>query len=189
MITTPVLTTSRLRLRPICLSDAPRMQELFPHFELLKYMASAIPWPYPDDGSVTFLARIFPEIAEGRRFVWAITLKATGDDLLIGLIDLFPNDPGDNRGFWLGLDYQGQGYMTEAVAAVQDFAFDVLGLSQLTLNNAEPNIASHRLKEKCGAVVVEITEEKPHVGGSFRQIRWILTREQWTANRNRFVAD
>lgn len=211
---TPILDTARLRLRPIRSTDAPRCQELFPHPEILKYMAAAIPWPYPDDGAVTYIETTLADMAAETRYVWAITLKDSlpsregpgvgpdppfpggkrgggrgvdGDDLMIGCIDLFPNNPIDNRGFWLGLPYQRHGYMTEAVAAVNDFAFDVLGLGHLVLNNAEPNIGSHRLKEKAGATILEVNDGVAYVGGVFRQIRWILTREQWHANREGFL--
>jgi ribosomal-protein-alanine N-acetyltransferase len=187
MITT-ILNTTRLTLRPLRATDAARIQALFPHYEVLKYMTAAIPWPYPDDGATPFVEHALADMALEERYVWAIVDKAAGDDLLVGVIDLFPKNPNDNRGFWLGLPYQGNGYMTEAVAAVTYFAFDVVGLPQLILNNAEPNIGSHRLKEKSGATIVEINEGEPYVGGVFRQIRWILTREQWHANRDRFLS-
>jgi len=183
---TPTLTTDRLTLRPVTEDDAPRIQELFPNPELLRYMAAAIPWPYPDDGAITFVRYCLAGMEREERFTWAITEK-NGDDRLIGVIDLFPTNLDDNRGFWLGLPYQGRGYMTEAVAAVNDFAFDVIGLDKLILNNAEGNIGSHRLKEKSGATILEINDAVPYVGGVYRQIRWTLTREQWHANRERFL--
>ena len=77
--------------------------------------------------------------------------------------------------------------MTEAVVAVNDFAFDVLGLEHLLLNNAEQNQGSHRLKEKSGAVVIEIKENVPFISGSFRSVQWKLTHEAWHLNRSRFV--
>lgn len=183
---TPTLKTDRLTLRPITEDDAPRIQELFPNLELLRYMAAAIPWPYPDDGAITFVRYCLAGMDRGERYTWAI-MEKFGDDSLIGVIDLFPTNPDDNRGFWLGLPYQGKGYMTEAVAAVNDFAFDIVGLDRLILNNAEGNIGSHRLKEKSGATILEINDGVPFVGGIFRQIRWTLTREQWHANRAAFL--
>lgn len=183
---TPVIETDRLILRPLSEADAPRIQKLFPNPELLHYMAAAIPWPYPDDGAITFVRYCLSGMDRGERFTWAITEKE-GDDGAIGVIDLFPTNPDDNRGFWLGVPYQGKGYMTEAVAAVNDFAFDVLGLDRLILNNAEGNVGSHRLKEKAGATILEINEDVPYVGGIYRQIRWTLTREQWHASREAFL--
>lgn len=150
-------------------------------------MFAGIPWPYPDDGALQFVDSAIAGMTREERCVWAIVEEAAGDDLLIGCIDLFPNRPHDNRGFWLGLPYQGRGYMSEAVAAVNDFAFDVVRVPQLILNNAEPNIASHRLKEKAGATVLQINEGVAYVGGVFREIRWTHTAEQWHANRHRFL--
>lgn len=118
----------------------------------------------------------------GSEYDWAITLKAERNDQLTGIISLYPQSE-DNRGFWLAKAYQRQGLMTEAAAAVNDFAFDVLGMAQLKLNNAEPNTASHRLKEKSGAKIVKINEDVPYVGGRFRQVRWLLTRTDWEAYR------
>ena len=184
---TPILKTTRLTLRPLRETDATRIQALFPHYEVPKYMFAAIPWPYPDDGATQFVGSALAGMAREERYVWAIVEEAAGDDLLMGCIDLCPTKADDNRGFWLGLPYQGKGYMTEAVAAVSDFAFDVVRLPQLILNNAEPNIASHRLKEKAGATILQINEGVSYVGGVFREIRWTHTPEQWHANRDRFL--
>lgn len=176
----PILETPRLRLRPLCVGDGQCIQALFPHPEIVEYMAAAIPWPYPADGAARFLEITLPKMASGRQYDWAITLKDAGDDLLIGIISLYPYG-NDSRGFWIGRDYQRVGLMTEAVAAVNDFAFDVLRLPHLTLNNAEPNLGSHRLKETLGAEIIEINDAVAYVGGRFRQVRWRLTREAWKA--------
>jgi ribosomal-protein-alanine N-acetyltransferase len=179
----PILETPRLRLRPLRLSDAPQSQRLFPHWEILQFMSAAIPWPYPDDGARQHIESVLPKIAAGQEYDWAITLKSANDDLLIGIISLYP-DGEDNRGFWLGRAYQNQGLMKEAMSAVNDFAFGELEMPHLTLNNAEPNKASHRLKEISGAKIVEINDGVPYVGGRFRQIRWRLTREDWENHRH-----
>ena len=179
----PILETPRLRLRPLRLLDAPRVQELFPHPEIVEFMAAAIPWPYPDDGARQFIESVLPKMVAGTEYDWAITLKSANDDRLIGIISLYPEGK-DNRGFWLGKAYQRQGLMTEAMSAVNKFAFDVLGMPHLTLNNAEPNTGSHRLKEISGAKIVEINDDVSYVGGNFRQIRWRLTREDWESHRD-----
>ena len=183
---TPVLTTARLILRPLRLADAPQIQQVFPHWEILKYMSAAIPWPYPEDGAYTYLTSTLPKIAAGQEYGWAITLKSEGSDQLIGIISLYP-DREENRGFWLAEEYHKNGLMTEAVAAVTDFAFDELGMPSLKLNNAEPNTASHRLKEKAGAKIVAIDDNVDYIGGKFRQIRWLLTQQQWENNRRIFI--
>lgn len=183
----PILETPRLLLRALRLEDAPQIQALFPHWEMLQFMAAAIPWPYPEDGARMYLETVLPKMAAGQEYDWAITLKAKGDQL-IGIISLYPTAE-DNRGFWLAQAYWNRGLMKEAIFAVNNFAFDELGLPHLILNNAEPNRASHRLKEISGAKIVAINDDVPYVGGRFRQIQWRLTRTDWEARRGSFLGD
>lgn len=180
---TPTLETERLTLRPLVREDAATIQALFNDWEVVKWLNAVVPWPYPPDGAEEFLTRNLPEVARGDRFLWAITLKEDPEYALIGVIDLFPKNPDDNRGFWLGSAFHGKGYMSEAAAAVTDFAFDVLYIPFLVLGNAEPNLASHRLKEKTGAEIIEIQEDVEFVGGRYRSIKWRLTREAWERHR------
>jgi hypothetical protein len=49
---TPTLTTTRLVLRPIILSDAVAVQQLFPVWEIVRYLQAGVPWPFPLDGAV-----------------------------------------------------------------------------------------------------------------------------------------
>ncbi len=181
--TETVLETPRLRLRLLRMSDAPHIQALFPRWEIVQYMAASIPWPYPENGARQFLEAVLPKNETREQYDWAITLKSEEDDLLIGAIGLYPSSKEDNRGFWLREAYHNQGYMKEAVSAVNDFAFDHLKLPFLLLNNAEPNRASHRIKEISGASIVSIKEDASYVGGKFRCVRWRLTREDWEKHR------
>src|ERR1019366_4533325 len=58
-----------------------------------------------------------------RAFLWAITLR-DGDDTLIGLMDLRPDDgvSREQRGFWIDPEFWGQGLMTEAAELVTEYA-------------------------------------------------------------------
>jgi hypothetical protein len=51
----PELTTPRLILRPLVLADSDAVQRLFPRIEVVRFLASRVPWPYPADGAFTFL--------------------------------------------------------------------------------------------------------------------------------------
>ncbi len=184
----PTLETARLILRPKRLEDLPRTQELFPHWEIVKYMAATIPWPYRPEAAEDYYRTVaLPANESGDEYHWTLALKADPERRLIGNISLTPKDKEDSRGFWIGLPYQRLGYMKEAVCAVNDFAFDVLGMPELILNNAEPNLASHRMKELSGASIIARNENHPYCGGqTFTQIRWRLTAEAWRANRHKF---
>jgi RimJ/RimL family protein N-acetyltransferase len=43
----PEGATERLILRPLALADAAAIQELFPHWEIVRYLLNRVPWPYP----------------------------------------------------------------------------------------------------------------------------------------------
>ena len=172
------LETPRLILRPVSHRDAPRIQALFPNPSVVRYLAAAIPWPYPEDGAAQFLARVLPKVEAREEYDWALLLKGHEDEGLIGLIGLYPSSDNDHRGFWLGEPYWGRGLMREAATAVNDFAFDELRMRELLLNNAAPNLASGRLKESAGAEIVAI-EDTDYVGGTFPGVRWRLTAEAW----------
>ncbi len=53
-------------------------------------------------------------------------------------------------GYWIGEDYAQKGYMTAAVAAVMDFAFNDLNLHRLEAACLLNNEASQALLKKCG---------------------------------------
>lgn len=180
---TPIFETKSLFLRPLRREDGARIQEVFPRMEIAEYLNASIPWPYPPDGAEQFLDFILPQIESGTRFVWSITLGGE----LIGLIDLDVEGP-FHRGFWLMPEHHRKGYMTEAVTAVNDFAFDLLKMPLMRLGNAVPNAGSRRIKEKSGAVLVEVIPDVPFVSGVFPEEVWELTAEAWRKSRTAFLS-
>jgi [ribosomal protein S5]-alanine N-acetyltransferase len=180
---TPTLHTERLLLRPIALTDAPALQHHFAHWEIIRFLSADVPWPYPDDGVEQFLNSVLlPGIDAGDRMAWVLVPKG-GDGQAIGLLEwrLNPSET-DHRGFWLSTAHSGQGLMTEALCAFQDFVFFELGIDRLVVHNVFVNAASRRIKEKTGACLVGEVELQHHDGQSRTQ-RWEVTREAWTALR------
>lgn len=174
-------------MRPVQFSDAPRYQSLFAHYEVIEFLdGNVIPWPYPENGVEEFLRFIQPKVELGETILWALVPK--GEEEMIGVLHLNPLSETDHRGFWLGKEYWGQGYMSEAVAASQDYCFDVLKMPRLLLSNAEPNAGSRRLKEKSGATFLGLSEERYFAGGgTYRSMKWELTAEAWQAHRKNFL--
>jgi len=179
---TPELQTKRLLLKPLELADAPQIQLLFPHWEIVRYLRNIVPWPYPPDGAHHFIENIaLPAIERGDEWIWALRLK-TAPERLIGSISLAKGED-DNRGFWLGLPWQGQGLMTEATEAVTDYWFNMLKFSVLRAPKAIANAASRRISEKNGMRVIA-TEEREYVSGKFLSEIWEITAEEWNARRH-----
>lgn len=181
MITT--LETPRLLLRPLELADAQQAQILFPHWEIVRYLNSIVPWPYPPDGAYTWYRdHALPAMERGEEWHWTLRLK-TAPDRMIGSISLMSKE-NHNRGFWIGLPWQGQGLMTEACQAVTDYWFDVLKFPVLRAPKAVANAASRRISEKAGMRIVA-TEEHEYVSGLLVQELWEITAEEWHARRRR----
>jgi [ribosomal protein S5]-alanine N-acetyltransferase len=175
------LQTDRLILRPLLLSDAPRSQLLFPQWEIVRFLNAIVPWPYPADGALAFYRNVaLPAIERGDEWHWTLRLKQSPEQH-IGVISLH-KDTADNRGFWLGLPWHGQGLMTEAVIAVNDYWFDVLGFNVLRAPKAVGNLASRRISEKTGMRMIA-TEERNFVSGRFPCEIWELTADQWHKQR------
>jgi ribosomal-protein-alanine N-acetyltransferase len=178
----PRLETERLLLRPLELSDAGQVQQIFPHWEIVRYLINAVPWPYPPNGVLTFFRDVaLPAISRGEEWHWTLRLRA--DPLrIIGKVSLMTKE-NNNRGFWLGLPWQGKGLMTEAVDAITDYWFNALGFPVLRAPKAAPNLASRRISEKNGMRIVA-HEERDYVGGRFPTEIWEITAEEWRAHRS-----
>ncbi|MGC2300201.1 MAG: GNAT family N-acetyltransferase [Acidobacteriaceae bacterium] len=178
---TPTLQTARLLLRPLGLSDAEQVQRLFPQWEIVQYLNAVVPWPYPPDGALTYCRdQALPAIARGDEWHWTLRLKKDLDQI-IGAIAL-SRGAKDNRGFWMAPPWQGQGLMTEAVIAANDYWFDVLGFPVLRAPKALANEASRRISEKTGMRRVG-TEERNYVSGRLPGEIWEITAHEWHAFR------
>lgn len=174
------LETDRLILTPLTLADAPAIQAAFPVWEVVRWLANLVPWPYPDDGAETFVSEIaLPAMAAGTAWHWSIRRKAE-PGRLIGVVSLTDKDD-DNRGFWIAPEWQGQGFATEASAAVTDYWFEVLGRPVLRVPKAIANPASRRVSEKQGMRVVRRLE-LPLVCGVEPAELWEIDRETWRRN-------
>jgi [ribosomal protein S5]-alanine N-acetyltransferase len=94
------LQTSRLVLRSLELADADRIQVLFPQWEVVRYLASVVPWPYPADGARTYIRDIaLPAMERRELWQWTLRLK-TAPHQVIGSVTL-STQPDNNRGFWM----------------------------------------------------------------------------------------
>jgi RimJ/RimL family protein N-acetyltransferase len=72
--------------------------------------------------------------------------------------------------------------MTEAADAVLDFAFDEVGMTEITLTNAKENVRSGNVKLRQGATPAGEDTVETVSGVKPRQI-WRLTAEEWRRRR------
>ena len=119
-----------------------------------------------------------------QEYHWAIVLKT--ENKVIGAVKL---NPDNNRGrydarsvsFVLSPKYWGQGFMTEAVLCVIDYAFRELHIDLLSAFHYAENVRSKRVIEKCG-FEYEITLPKSVVrydGRQFDMVCYSILREDY----------
>lgn len=181
----PTLESERLCLVPLSLDDAPAIQRHFPHWEIIQNLSHKVPWPYPEDGALSYLRdSALPAMADGSEMIWGLRLKSDPSELIGALSYLHVDTGMGNRGFWLAKHLHGQGYMTEAVTCFQDFVFFELGVPEIVVANAKGNTASRRIKEKTGARLLDEIQLTHHSGQQVAE-RWVVTREAWGELRGR----
>jgi [ribosomal protein S5]-alanine N-acetyltransferase len=177
----PDLETGRLALRPLTLTDSVQTQPLFGQWEIVRYLDKRVPWPFPPDGAFTFYRDVaLPAAERGEEWDWTLRLKSAPEQI-IGCIGLVKGET--NRGFWLGLPWQGRGLMTEAADVVTDYWFGTLGFPVMRIPKAVVNTASRRISEKQGMRVVGV-EEREYVCGRLLTEIWEITAEEWKARRS-----
>jgi len=177
------LQTARLLLLRLQLADAEQVQQLFPHWEIVQYLNARVPWPFPPGGVLAYYREdALPAMERGDEWHWSLRLK-TAPQQIIGAIGLFKGE--NNRGFWIGSEWQGQGLMTEAVIAINDYWFDVLKFPVLRAPKAIANTTSRRISQKTGMRLIA-TGTSDYVSGHLPSETWEITAEEWRAwHRNR----
>jgi RimJ/RimL family protein N-acetyltransferase len=176
----PALQTPRLILEPLSwetlAQDAAHVQPLFAQWEIVQHLNAKVPWPYPADGVLSYYRDLaLPAMDRGEEWHWTLRLK-TAPAQIIGSIGLHLGEI--NRGFWLAQPWQGQGLMTEAVLAVNDYWFNVLGHPRLRVSKAVANQTSRRVSEKTGMRIVA-TGESDYVSGHLPSETWEITAADW----------
>ena len=180
MIRQPVLVTDRLLLRPFTLADAPEVQRLAGNHEVAS-RTLAIPYPYRDGVAEAWIATHQPGFERGTHLVYAVTHRWKRDLLgAAGLVEVNRRHERAELGFWVGRPYWGRGYATEAVRAVIEYGFSVLGLHRIAATHLSRNLASGRVMEKCGMVHEAHLREHARKGGVFEDVdvRGIL-HDEW----------
>jgi RimJ/RimL family protein N-acetyltransferase len=148
-LSVPVLTSTRLRLRPYRADDAPAMFALYSDPRVMRY------WSFPawiERAQVdAYLARTAAHAAQGLALPWAVADATT--DTLLGTATLFSLELEQGRaeiGYSLSPDRQGRGLATEALRLVLAHAFGNLALRRIEADVDPRNLASCRLLERLG---------------------------------------
>ena len=176
---TPTLRTARLRLRPFADSDADALFALHSNTDVLRYWDSP-PWSEPARAQ-QFLERCrqLATMGTGAR----LAIESLRDHAFLGWCSLTAWSP-DHRsaslGYCLGDTAWGHGYMTEASAALLQWAFATLDLNRVQAETDTRNAASVRVLEKLGFVREGTLREDCVVNGEVSDsFVYGLLRREW----------
>lgn len=145
----PTITTERLILRAVEMSDDEAMFALRSNNEVNKYVGNAKPQSIEDIHKLIKLLQ--NNAANNEAIFWVICTKE--DPTLIGTI-CFWNISNENEtieiGYTLLPHVQGKGYMNEAMSAVIPYGFDTMQAKSIEAFTHKDNVPSARVLERNG---------------------------------------
>jgi len=174
------LETERLILRPLIPADAATVAKLAGRREIA-HTTISIPHPYSESQAEEWIAAHTGQQSPPKEIAWGITLKL--DHQLIGVAGLREIDTEHcqaEMSFWIGTDWWGQGYATEAAAAAQRFAFQELNLNRVYAHHMVRNPASGRVLVKLGMQREGLLRQRVRKWGVFEDVVLMAClREDW----------
>ena len=117
--------------------------------EVTRYLT----WPVHSSVNVTrnLLTDWVTRYSNGGYFNWVMEYKETGKAIgNISVVKLNENTEAADMGYCMSRAYWGQGLMPEALTAVMDYLFDVVGLNRVAACHDVNNPKSGRVMEKAG---------------------------------------
>ncbi|MEP6765084.1 MAG: GNAT family N-acetyltransferase [Gemmatimonadaceae bacterium] len=173
----PVLRTNRLILRAPEYRDVEQMH-LLAGDKRVAEMTLTIPHPYPEGLAEQWVRERHAQRDEGTGVTFAIALPREGErhqsapDEFIGAVglSLVPTHRRAELGYWVGVPYWGRGYVTEACAALVEWAFRELRLNRIEARHYTHNPASGRVMQKIGMQFEGVQRRYNQRQGVFRDL-------------------
>ena len=165
----PTLTSDRLVLRKMNISDASDMYDYAKRPELTKYLLWS---PHPSaEYSKTFLKFVEKRYRAGQFYDWGVVEKKSGR--MIGTCGFTSIDIEHKKaeiGYVINPDFQRLGYAPEAASAVLEFGFSELELNRIECRFMRENEASLKVMKKLGMTFEGYMRDAMRVKGEFRTV-------------------
>lgn len=148
MDTSKKIITDRLKLRRINISDIETITQLA-NYPAISSFTMRMPYPSCKDLIRNWMEQ---DLAAGGDDSGFFVIHIKDSNVIIGVIGLEIDLENENAelGYWLGIDYWGQGFCTEAAKAILQYGFDKLMLHRIWTFYIEGNDSSKRVLEKIG---------------------------------------
>lgn len=163
------IITDRLVLRLFQESDAPAVTRMCNNYNLYKSTLN-LPYPYSIEDALGWIALHQENYKSDRFYEFAVTDKESGE--LYGAVALSNNQKFSNGeiAYWIGEEFWGKGFATEAAQAVVDFAFRVKAYHKVYARYFISNPASGKVMQKLGMKEEGILMEQVKKEGRFEDL-------------------
>lgn len=157
--TQPSINTERLVLRPMQLEDAPRIHTLVNDKDIA-YNCVNIPHPYPEGAAESWIIEHPMRFNNKNAAIFAICYQ----DEIVGAtgLEYKHNEQHYEFGYWIGKNYWGNSFATEASIALLDYAENGFGLDEIYAETLKSNTASIKVLLKAGMQRFAMIEKPCH---------------------------
>ncbi len=145
------LETKQLFLRRIYENDVAEVLALRGNPQIMKYIPR--PLAKTEEDALAHIIMINEKIETNTGINWGITVK--GNPKIIGIIGHYRIQPENHRaeiGYMSLPEYNGKGYITEAIKVVVEYGFEQMNLHSIEAIIDPENIASERVLQKNGFI-------------------------------------
>lgn len=176
----PHLKTKRLSLRLPTAKDIPRIVK-YANDPKVAQMTLNIPHPYQEEDAISWINMANQGFEDRNNFVFAIC--SITDDLFMGGIGLRVNKRFNNAelGFWIGVPFWNNGFVTEATETILKFGFEQLRLHKIYATHLVKNPASGRVMIKNGMIKEgELVDHVRKEDQYLSLVQYRLTKDEYT---------
>jgi RimJ/RimL family protein N-acetyltransferase len=171
-----IIETKKLYLRELTLSDQSDLARVLSDAESMAHY----PHPFSASEVAGWIRWNLANYKTHGHGLWAVIRREDG--AFLGDCGLTMQEIEGQRlpelGYHIIKEYWGNGYAGEAAAACIAYAFDDLGMDAIYSYTTPDNLASRRVAEKNGMVLVK-TFKKELYGKAYEEVLYCLKREDW----------
>lgn len=144
-----MIKSERLLLNDFKVEEAELVSKLAGDYRVVK-MTASIPYPYEPQMAVDWINSHQKQKEENHNHIFAIRLRDT--EKLIGCINIGFNERHDRGyvGYWVGNDFWGNGYCTEALKEIIKYGFSFDNVNKIWAEHKTLNVPSGKVMEKAG---------------------------------------
>lgn len=175
------IETERLLMLPLEMADIDALQKHLPEWDIVKYLSRKLSGAIkPEDVSEReIFKKIISQAPPKNEWMWKIMAKQEVEKI-IGVAHLARDSEHGNQNVWLAKEHRGQGLTGEAVAAINEHAFNHLEFHDIHFKEAFSHAAAgaeldHLRKSFMGSA----DEGSEHKAAGAPEKSWGLSKAKW----------